>query len=194
MTHLIAFLNKMENRYPDYIQGKFIRLRPATMADRKSIYQWLALSDLTPMMLGAPQFPDNPVPTWEEFIHDYAEHFFDGTRPMRGRCFVIEYDGIAIGQVNHDRIYYDDHSTELDIWLANSSHAGKGYSTDALIALCEYLKTNFACTRFIIAPSLRNTNAISAYEKAGFHRTEIIPEWFVPDYTDTVVMIKELSV
>ena len=183
----------MENRYPDYIQGQTVRLRPATPADRKMIYEWLAHSDLTPMMLGAPQFPDNPVPSWEEFADDYAEHFFDGTRPMRGRCFVIEYEGIAIGQINHDRIYYDDHSTELDIWLADSSYTGKGYGTDALIALCGYLNKNFACTRFIIAPSLRNTQAVKAYEKAGFHTTETIPEWFVPDYPDAVVMIKELE-
>lgn len=175
-------------QFPLY--GKHIILRPATLADRKTIYKWLAHTDLTHQMLGAPNFPDNPVPTWEEFSSDYAAYFFDGSEPWRGRCFIIDLHGTAIGQVNHDQIHEDDHATELDIWLAASAYTGKGYGSDALITLCEYLHTTFHCTHFIIAPSSRNAQAIRAYQKAGFQSTDEIPEWFIGDYTDTVVMLK----
>ena len=53
------------------------------------IYQWLAHSDLTSSMLGPPDFPDNDIPQWDEFINDYKMYFFDGTDPKAGRCFLI---------------------------------------------------------------------------------------------------------
>jgi len=63
------------------VQGEIVSLRPATIADRKSIFAWLTNSDLTHKMLGPPKFPDCPIPTWNEFLDGYPEHFFNvGTR------------------------------------------------------------------------------------------------------------------
>ncbi|RAJ99855.1 hypothetical protein LX87_01551 [Larkinella arboricola] len=41
--------------------GTRVCLRPATLSDRQSIYEWLAHSDLTALMLGPPTFPENPA-------------------------------------------------------------------------------------------------------------------------------------
>lgn len=173
------------------LHGKNITLRPANPGDREKIYHWLAHSDLTPGMLGAPDFPDNPVPDWDEFTRDYKPSFFDGSKPLDGRCFIIMLQEAEIGQINHDQIY-NDNSTELDIWLSDSRYTGKGYGSDALSTLCIYLYTEFHCRRFYIAPSSRNTRAVHAYRKAGFLPTSSIPGWFVPDYSDTVLMLKEI--
>lgn len=180
----------MDNR----LHGQLITLRPATPADRRPVFEWLALSDLTPSMLGAPVFPDNPVPAWEEFQADYAPYFFDGSALALGRCFIIMLGEEAIGQVNYSEVYDDDHSTELDIWLANSSYTNKGYGTDALSTLCIYLSRELGCRKFIIAPSRRNARALRSYWKAGFIETTAgIPAWFVPDYEDTVIMIRHFG-
>jgi len=141
-------------------------------------------------MMGPPDYPDSPVPSWEEFIRDYRDHFFNGSNPQMGRCFIIEVDDEPVGQVNHDRISERDHSTELDIWLKGSIYLNKGYGTDALITLCEYLYERFDCRKFIIAPSSRNTAAIRSYRKAGFIQTDEVPEGFSPDYKDNVIMVK----
>jgi diamine N-acetyltransferase len=172
------------------IAGLKVTLRPATPVDRRPIYDWLANSDITKLMLGPPTYPDIPVPTWEEFIEDYRNYFFDSSEPLLGRCFVIEVNSDPIGQINHDKISQTDHSTELDIWLRSSQCINKGYGTDAINTLCNYLAQEFDCRKFVLAPSKRNTAAIRAYEKAGFVETNMkVPE-SESDYSDMVVMVR----
>lgn len=172
------------------IHGKAIILRPATPQDRKPIFDWLTNSDLTSQMMGPPTYPDSRIPTWEEFIADYREYFFDNSQPLSGRCFVIEVNSEPVGQINHDKIYPPDNTTELDIWLKNSRYTGKGYGTDAIITLCDYLAKTSGCQRFLISPSRRNINAIKAYKKAGFIETDLAIDPAMADYNDAVVMIK----
>jgi len=167
-----------------------IRLRPATLDDRRMIYDWMAHSDLTEQMMGPPEFIDHPVPTWEDFIADYKDVHFTGEDPSQGRSFIIELDGLPVGHINHG-VLQADGTTELDIWLAARQYTGHGYGTTAIHLLCEYLSGYFGCTRFLMAPSLRNTAAVRSYMKAGFVPSEEIPEWFLPDYPDTLVMIRD---
>jgi diamine N-acetyltransferase len=141
-------------------------------------------------MLGPPKFPDNPVPTWDEFDNDYSDHYFDDSQPGIGKCFVIEHNGQEIGQINYNQIDTNTKSTEIDIWLADYQFTSKGFGTEAIKILCCYLVKSFGCRTFFIAPSRRNKNAIKSYKKAGFIETERIPDNFIPDYEDTVLMIK----
>jgi RimJ/RimL family protein N-acetyltransferase len=175
----------------ELIPGHLVCLRPATLADRQPIFNWLALSDLTAQMLGLPRYPDNPVPTWEEFVADYPNYFFDGSQPLLGRCFIIEVNSEPVGQVNYSEIRADG-STELDIWLRDSTCTGKGYGPEALNMFCDFLNRAFSCHTFIIAPSARNTRAVKAYRKAGFGPATRVPAWWVPDYDDTVVLVKNI--
>jgi diamine N-acetyltransferase len=175
------------------IRGSLVTLRPAREQDRRAIYQWLAESDLTPSMLGLPDFPDAPVPTWDQFCEDYGPHFLDGTRPEVGRSFIIEVDGEAVGHVNYDGMDSARGRAELDIWLRSSAVCGHGYGSDALGALTRYLHEAFGVTEFILRPSRRNPRAIRAYAKAGFAllplTNEQQAEIYGPgDYQDTVVM------
>jgi len=141
-------------------------------------------------MLSPPKFADNPIPTWEEFDADYTNHYFDGTLPLKGQCFIIIHNEQEIGQINYNEIDLDSKSTELDIWLADRKFTGKGLGTEAVTILCNYLRQMYECYTIYIAPSRRNTNAVKSYKKAGFIETENIPENFIPDYDDAVLMIK----
>lgn len=177
------------------IPGKKVVLRPATAQDRYTIYEWMAMSDVTPSFMGAPNFSDQPVPTWEEFCTDYRAHYFDGSNPHLGRCFIIMASGMPVGQVNHNEIDERDQRTELDIWMSCEANCGKGYGPDALQALCEYLFRTHGVVEFIMKPSARNRRAIRAYEKAGFHPANLSAEeaetkYGVKDYYDSVFLIK----
>jgi RimJ/RimL family protein N-acetyltransferase len=183
------FISAMNERIP----GKLVALRPATMADRKPVFEWLTKSDLTHRMMGPPLYPDSPVPSWEEFFNDYKPYFFAGSEPFLGRCFIIEVNGEPVGQINHDKIYEKDHSTSLDIWMKSSIYTNKGYGTDAILTLCQYLSGYFGCKKFIIAPSARNTAAIRSYEKAGFVKTDENPDPSEADYTDTIILVKTMN-
>lgn len=177
-----------------FLQGSLIKLVPATLEDRRSVYEWLAHSDITSSIMGPPVFTDHPIPTYEEFCADYLPHFFDGSQPERGGSFIIEANGTQAGHINHNDIDRLHKSVELDIWMRDKAHCNKGYGTDALNVLCAYLQQTYGCEEFILAPSARNQNAIRAYLKAGFAVCSEPPVNFTPDYHDPVVMIKRLRV
>ncbi len=177
------------------IQGKKVVLRPATEQDKRTIYEWLVMSDITPSIMGPPAYPDHPIPTWGEFCDDYKQYFFDGSSPHLGRCFVIMVNELPVGQINYDEIDKKHKRTELDIWMSCESNCGKGYGPDAVEALCRYLYNKYGINEFVMRPSVRNIRAIKAYEKAGFKRIEMTldqqrREYGPCDYKDNIVLAK----
>ena len=181
------------------IRSETVILRPAQVKDRRAIYEWLALSDIASFMNGQPNFPDKPVPTWEEFQVGYVESYFDDSTPLSGRCFLILVEGAPAGQINYNEIkqFAGRKRTELDIWMRSSQFCGKGYGVDALVMLCGFLSDRFGVQDFMVQPSARNPLAIRAYEKAGFSKLDINDvqkweSWGSRDYDDSIIMIKRL--
>jgi diamine N-acetyltransferase len=180
------------------IKGQLVTLRPATLANRRAVYEWAALSDATPAMMGPPLFPDNPVPTWEEFCEDHKPYFFDGSAPHLGRCFLIVVDGEPVGQIyyNDIQVFEGKKRTELDMWMRAERYCGRGYGSDALDTLCAYLAAEFGVQEFMVQPSARNPRAIRAYEKIGFQAlpSPLGDGWaaWPGDYHDSVFMVKAI--
>lgn len=179
------------------LHGRLISLRPATLDDRRPIYEWAVHSDCTQSMLGLPLYPDHPAPTWEAFCVDHKLHFFDGSAPHLGRCFIILSNGESVGQVYYNDIDERDgrKRTEMDLWMRAERYCGKGYGSDALLTLCEYLTSRMDLQEFMVQPSARNPRAIRAYEKIGFARLPLSIEearrgWGPSDYFDSVYMVK----
>jgi RimJ/RimL family protein N-acetyltransferase len=175
-----------------YLTGKKIILKPASMQDREKIFLWLTNSNLTQEMMGPPDYPDSIIPSWEEFKMDYAVHYFNGSQPMNGQCFIIQAEGEDIGQINHNLIDNKNKVTDLDIWLSDAKYTGRGIGTEAIQLMCEYLKQEYGCKEIKISPSRRNKRAIRAYKKAGFVLTDIKPDKSEMDYVDNVVLVKIL--
>jgi RimJ/RimL family protein N-acetyltransferase len=177
---------------PGFIAGNHLILRPASMDDRRVIYEWLALSSATPSMMGAPLFPENPPPSWEEFVDDYTDNYFDGSEPGRGRLFVIEADGNPVGAISYSTGGVRDACFELDIWMSREEECGKGYGPDALDTLCRYLESVFGPKDMVIRPSARNRRAVRAYRKAGF--VPLAPgedgEYGPGEYRDTITLVR----
>ncbi len=181
----------------EVIRGRCVMLRPAGPEDGRTILDWLYRSDVTPSMLGPPLYPERTVPPPGEDGGGYEPHYFDGSAPALGRCYLILADGEPVGQVSYNDIH--EHGgrrrTELDIWLRSESCCGRGYGTDALHALCRHLHDRLGVAEFLVQPSARNPRAIRAYEKAGFRRLGVpIKEardlWGPSDYDDNVYMVR----
>lgn len=173
------------------IKSELLILKPASLRDKAKIFDWLTASDLTAEMLGPPKFPENPIPSWEEFDKDYADYYFDGSEPMKGRCFIVQYENEEIGQINYNGIDIVNKLTDIDIWLAKKQFTGRGLGTEAIIKFCDYLYKSLNCKTVYVAPSKRNTNAIKAYVKAGFKETDYIETSVVKDYYDTVILVRK---
>jgi diamine N-acetyltransferase len=180
------------------IRGTKVTLRPAIEDDRRDIYEWLVASDVTPSMMGPPIYPDVSIPTWDEFSDDYAPHFFDGSRPDCACSFIIEVDGEAMGHISYDGLDSERSIAELDIWMRSQACCGRGYGTDAMVALMRHLDAHFVVETFIVRPSRRNQRAVRAYEKAGFRssplschdQTRIYGDG---DYSDTITLERKMS-
>jgi len=150
------------------IKGSKIKLRPAILSERRLIYAWLAKSDLTPSFMGSPDYPDSHIPTLKEFCQDYKESFFDSAGNKSGRNFIIIANNIRVGTIGYD--LFDDRKLRvvLDIWMRSERYCGKGYGSDALTTICDFLNKRYGIKDFYISPSSRNKRAIEAYRKAGF--------------------------
>jgi diamine N-acetyltransferase len=181
------------------IIGSKIKLRPAVLADRKKIYSWLVRSDLTSSVMGEPNYPDAPLPTLKEFCRDYNNSYFNPSGARAGRNFIIIAGKVEVGTVGYDLFDEDKSRVILDIWLRAKKYCGKGYGSDALMTICEYLNEKYKIRNFYISPSSRNKRAVAAYLKAGFKFTKMQrnaakKEFGVDicEYDDNIIMRKIL--
>lgn len=154
--------------------GKRVSLRRATLADRERAYRWLARSDATPKLMGPPFFSDRPVPDYERFCERFAPHLFDGTRPFDGRAFVLcNGDGTEVGCIAHGQVDLLNDVVEIEIWLAHAGLCGRGYGSEALTLLTDWLQESCGVNRFLLRPSRRNVRALRAIRRAGFRETDL---------------------
>ena len=176
-----------------------VEIRPAKLAEKKMIYEWLCESDFTKEILGPPNFPEHPIPTWHEFDSDYSDEiYFDDKSPRRGRSFVILLNKLPVGHINYNDIDELTSSVELDIWLASTKYVGKGIGSKAIQILCKELTEKEKIKYVLVQPSMRNQRAIAAYKKAGFHPFDLtseksFQEIYSSEYSDSFWMIKSNS-
>lgn len=147
----------------NYIQGQNICLRPMKSDEFRLFYKWATKSDATPFWFG-----DQP-PSYVVFKHDWPSYFFDGSKPELGRCFIISAGNQAIGQINYNEIDRNNHSTQLDILIANHKNMNKGYGTEAIDLLVDFLFNEMhvhLCWVDILSDNFR---AHKAFQKAQFN-------------------------
>ena len=173
------------------IEGKRIHLCPATLEDRRMIYDWGHASDIASFLDPSGE----PQDTFDAWCDDWSEHYFTDESPRLGRMFLILHEDSPVGTVAYNNID-PKNRVELDIWMNSEANCGRGFGPDAIEALCSYLTANFGVRTFMMQPSARNPRAIRAYEKAGFVRTPATPEqirseWGGVDACDSVLMIRE---
>lgn len=191
------------------IKGDKVHLIPAELNDRQRIYEWCFQSETTKCHAGPPDYPDNPIPTYEEFYSSddggYLEYYFTGEKPKDGRGFLIVHGEEAVGFVSYCAFHLKPRIAELDIWMNAEANCGKGLGVDALVCLGDYLRSNMSIRELIMAPSIKNTRAVRAYEKAGFQKTDkamsaFLSEKYVPMFGDgdygadeTAILVKRLE-
>ncbi len=149
-------------------------------------------------MMGLPRYPDHPIPSFEEFCKDYTPSFFNDSGNGKGRNFIITVNNEDVGTIGYDLLDKEEDRVILDIWMKAEKYCGRGYGSDALKAICNYLHEEYGITNFIISPSARNKRAIAAYKKAGFMFMDILSKmeqekkFGISECDDNVLMIKRL--
>ena len=166
------------------IKGTIISLIPATMDDRQNVYDWCFQSETTKSHSGPPDYPYVYVPSFEEFCADYYyDYFFTGEAPQDGMGFIITQNDERVGFISCCAFHMKPHMSELDLWMNSEANCGKGYGTDALITLMDYLSRELGIREFIIRPSVKNARAIRSYKKAGFEESADSPnDYLLEEY------------
>ncbi len=163
-----------------------IKIRHAGLDEKEKTYQWLYLSDTTSMHTGLPDYPDSPVPDWEQFQKDFEDFYYLESGQNRGSVLIIENDDEEIGCLCYACFHLQPDRAELDIWLKERKYCGKGFGPAALKNLMEYLNKKKGINKFLIRPSEKNIRAIRSYEKAGFIRVKdkekTIKEYLLEEY------------
>jgi RimJ/RimL family protein N-acetyltransferase len=165
-----------------------ISIRHATLEEKYKTYEWLCLSDTASLHMGEPDYPESPIPDWDQFQNDFEDFYYQQEHRDLGSVMIISNDEDEIGCLCFACFHLTPKSAELDIWLNKSANCGKGYGTIALRKLVEYLKSEKGIEKFIIRPAEKNARAIRAYEKAGFKRVNdkmaTIQAYLLPHYLD----------
>jgi len=152
------------------LKGTKIVLRPMRPNEIELFYKWATNSDNALFWYG--EKSGDPIPTMKGFLKDWKQHYFDGSAPEKGRSFVIMLGRRRIGQINYNKIIKKDNSVELDIIIAQERDTGKGYGSDAIKTLMQYLFGEMGVKKCWIAPDAKNLRAIRAYEKCGFKKVK----------------------
>lgn len=180
-------------------QGSKVSLRHAQPADRERAFEWCTRSDLTPAFLGAPLYPDCPVPSFEAFCEQYLPFFFDGTSPFDGRALVIQAGGTDLGFLSHGPVGLRHDVVVLDLWFAAREFCGRGRGAEALSLACAWLQANYGIDRFLLRPSRRNVHALRAVRRAGFRESDLAPAQVISQlhlapgsYGDEVLLFRTL--
>ena len=168
------------------IKGTIISLIPAAMNDRQKIYDWCFHSETTKSHSGPPNYPDVYIPTFEEFCADYYyDYFFTDAAPQDGRGLIIAHDEESVGFISYCSFHMKPFMSELDLWMNSEANCGKGYGTDALVTLMDYLSRELSIREFTIRPSHKNARAVRSYKKAGFEESEDSPnDYLLEEYAE----------
>ena len=151
------------------LKGEHISLRPLSLKERPVFFRWATQSDATPYWYG--ELYGDDVPSYVVFKLEWPDHYFDGSRPLAGRCFAILLADRPIGQINYNQVSRADMTVELDIIIARQADQGHGYGTEAIRLLTQYLFRDMQVRRCRIEVVSRNPRAYHAYLKAGFSPT-----------------------
>ena len=169
------------------IKGDKIELVPAALDERQKAYEWCFHSGTTKSHSGPPDYTENPILTYEEFCEKgYEDYYFTGEKPNNGGGFFIVTDGTPIGFISYSCFHLKPGIAELDNWMRSEENCGKGFGTDAIIALGNHLHKTLGIHTLIMGPSVKNARAIRAYEKAGLIKTnQRMCDFLLPEYVST---------
>jgi RimJ/RimL family protein N-acetyltransferase len=156
------------------IRGEKVILRPMTPDERSLFYQWATQSEAASFWYG--ELVGEQIPTFQEFGQEFPGYYFDGSQPEKGQSLAIIVDNRAIGEINYNKIDRENNSVELDIIIAKDRDKNKGYGSDALKTLAEYLFQEMNIQTCFLETVTQNPRAIRAYEKAGFNKTKTFIE------------------
>jgi len=149
-----------------HVKGKKVILREKRIQDVAEDDAWRTDEELARLDATRPISM-----SFDDFIR-YSEDELAFPSPRSRRFGVDTHDGKHIGNC----MYYDTDlrrgEAELGVMIGDRDYWGKGYGTDAVNALLNYIFTTTPLTRMYLHTLEWNTRALKSFAKSGFSETK----------------------
>ena len=139
-----------------------IKLREKRLADAPHDYAWQTDPELV-------QLDAAPLPaiTFPQYLADYASELRYPS-PARRRLAIETLNGKHIGNCTYYGIDKTKGEAELGIMIGNRDYWDKGYGTDAVTTLVNYIFHRTKLNRIYLKTLVSNTRAQKCFKKCGF--------------------------
>jgi len=144
------------------IEGKKINLRNKKVEDAELDYKWRVDPELSAL--------DATVPI-NISLREFRDHLKDEIKypvPWSVKFAIENKEGVLIGNI----MYYDidpvDKEAEVGIIIGDRDFQGKGYGSDALITLRNYIFQETNLENLYLHTLTTNKRARKSFKKAGF--------------------------
>jgi RimJ/RimL family protein N-acetyltransferase len=165
------------------IEGKIVRIRALEQTDIDEIMKWV----------NDPEVIDNLLmryPVSRCLEEKWLEKAYD-TSDMRNKTFALETkDGVYIGGIGLHKINWENRNAEVGIVIGKKEYWGKGYGTDAMLALLDFAFNHMNLHRVYLQVYDFNVRGIRSYEKCGFKKEGALRDdrFSRGKYHDTIIM------
>jgi RimJ/RimL family protein N-acetyltransferase len=144
------------------IASRKIKLREKRLADAVDDYAWQTNPELA-------QLDAAPLPAinFQQYLTDYASELRYPS-PARRRFAIETLNGKHIGNCTYYGIDRTKGETELGIMIGNGDYWDKGYGTDAVTTLVNYIFRETKLNRIYLKTLVFNIRAQKCFKKCGF--------------------------
>ncbi len=157
------------------IVGKRVTLRPFQPEDLPALRAWH--DDPNVMQYWGNR---HPLVAAHAFEADIAPSGRFTTFGADGYFCICDESGRAIGRIEYEGFHIPDRSAELSILIGEKDAWSKGYGSEAMLLLLDWLFNDRGINRVWLEVYASNTRAQRAYEKVGFVREGTLRErWFM---------------
>lgn len=139
-----------------------IRLRIKRLSDAKDDYRWQTDPELTRL--------DATVPldmTFQQYISEYTYELCYPS-PSRHEFAIETLDGKHIGNCVYYKLDEKESKTEIGILIGDRNYWNKGYGTETITLLLEYIFTRTLLNKVYLTTLDWNIRAQSCFIKCGF--------------------------
>ena len=151
------------------LKGNKVRVRPLEREDLHTVWRWL--NDEEVMYYWAS--PGSMIPMAELERHFSQSFEAADTR----RLFIIDdEEQRPIGQMMYFNLDRRHRRAEVAILIGEKDCWDKGYGTEAMLLLLDYLFNELGLHRVYLHTQDYNLRAIKSYEKCGFVREGVVRE------------------
>ncbi len=144
------------------IIGSRVIIREKRAADAREDYAWEIDPELAYLDAALPT-----TMTFSQYQADYIDEL--DNLPHTSRRFAIDtLDGKHIGNCSYYNISQTKGTTELGIMIGDRDYWGKGYGTDTVSTLVDYIFRQTGLKRIYLKTLESNIRAQQCFQKCGF--------------------------